>query len=295
MKSCHKIKAHIAKWLRKPYPSLISPWKAVVVPSVIVFLILYLLEPFGIVRVENGKLWVTLGSACISAGVSSLFAWVLPWLFPTYYEERAWTLGKEVLNTLALLLCIAVCVWLYVAGIIGMMPSIRLFFTVLLWVLMLGVFPTVLFVMWNHNIQLARNLREAQEMNLRLSEKHEVEQSPSSQLFFSGGMKESLEIDARSFLYAEAEGNYVRLHFLSSKDNRPVSKLLRLTMKQAEAAIASAPFIVRCHRAFLVNLRRVTKVEGNSQGYRLRLEGCTEEVPVSRGYAKSVRSLLNEE
>ena len=293
MKSYYKMKTHISKWLREPYPSLVSPWKAVVVPTVIVFLILYLLQPFGIARMESGKLWATLGSACISAGVSSLFVWVLPWLFPRYYEERAWTLGKEVLNTLALLLCIAVCVWLYVAGIIGMMPSVRLFFTVLLWVLMLGVFPTVLFVMWNHNIQLARNLREAQEMNLRLSEKHEVEQSPSSQLFFSGGMKESLEIDARSFLYAEAEGNYVCLHYLSPKDNRPVSKLLRLTMKQAEAAIASAPFIVRCHRAFLVNLHQVTKLEGNSQGYRLRLEGCVDEVPVSRGYAKEVKALLS--
>ena len=63
-------------------------------------------------------------------------------------------------------------------------------------------------------------------------------------------------------------------------------------MKQAEAAVASAPFIVRCHRAFLVNLHQVAKVDGNSQGYRLRLEGCAEEVPVSKGYAKSVKALI---
>ena len=286
------LKNIITRWAREPYPSLISPWKAVVVPAVIIFLILYLLEPFGIARIESGKLWMTLGSACISAGVSSLFVWLLPWLFPVYYDERAWTLGKEVLNTLALLLCIAVCVWLYVAGIIGMMPSAGLFFIVLLWVLILGVFPTVLFVMWNRNILLARNLREAQEINLRLSERHEAEQPPSSLLLFSGGMKETLEIDARSFLYAEAEGNYVRLHYLSPKDHRPASKLLRLTMKQAEASASSASYIVRCHRAFLVNLHRITEVEGNSQGYRLRLEGCTEEVPVSRGYGKEVKLLI---
>ena len=261
-------------------------------PSLIIFLILYVLEPFGIGRMESGKLWATLGSACISAGVSSVFAWVLPWLFPKYYEERAWTLGKEVLNTLVLLLCITVCVWLYVAWLIGMMPSAGLFFMVLLWVLILGAFPTVLFAMWNRNIQLAKNLSEAQEMNRRLSAKHEVGQSPSSPLLFSGGTKETLEIDARSFLYAEAEGNYVRLHYLSPKDNRPVSKLLRLTMKQAEASVSSASYIVRCHRAFLVNLHRVTKVEGNSQGYRLRLEGCAEEVPVSRGYGKEIKARI---
>ena len=286
------IKNIMTRWWREPYPSLVSPWKVVVVPALIIFLVLYLLQPFGIARIESGKLWVTLGAACISAGVSSVFVWVLPWMFPKYYEERAWTLGKEVSGTLALLLCITVCVWLYVAWLCGVMPGVRLFFTVLLWVLILGAFPTVLFAMWNRNIRLARNLREATELNLRLSQKPEAEETPPATLVFSGGTREMLEIDARSFLYAESEGNYVRLHYLSPKDNRPVSKLLRLTMKQAEAAVASAPFIVRCHRAFLVNLHQVSKVDGNSQGYRLRLEGCAEEVPVSRGYAKSVKALI---
>ena len=282
----------MTRWWREPYPSLVSPWKVVVVPALIIFLVLYLLQPFGIARIESGKLWVTLGAACISAGVSSVFVWVLPWMFPRYYEERAWTLGKEVSGTLALFLCITVCVWLYVAWLCGVMPNVRLFFTVLLWVLILGAFPTVLFAMWNRNIRLARNLREATELNLRLSQKPEVEETPPATLVFSGGTRETLELDARSFLYAESEGNYVRLHYLSSNDNRPVSKLLRLTMKQAEAAVAFAPFIVRCHRAFLVNLHQVLKVDGNSQGYRLRLEGGVEEVPVSRGYAKSVKALI---
>lgn len=282
----------IKDFWRAPYPSLVSPWKVVVVPALIIFLVLYLLQPFGIARIESGKLWVTLGAACISAGVSSVFVWVLPRMFPRYYEERVWTLGKEVSGTLALLLCITVCVWLYVAWLCGVMPGVRLFFTVLLWVLILGAFPTVLFAMWNRNIRLARNLREATELNLRLSQKPEAEETPPATLVFSGGTREMLELDARSFLYAESEGNYVRLHYLSHNDNRPVSKLLRLTMKQAEAAVASAPFIVRCHRAFLVNLHQVSKVDGNSQGYRLRLEGCAEEVPVSRGYAKDIKARL---
>ena len=168
----------MTRWWREPYPSLVSPWRVVVVPALIIFLVLYLLQPFGIARIESGKLWVTLGAACISAGVSSVFVWVLPWMFPRYYEERAWTLGKEVSGTLALLLCITVCVWFYVAWLCGVMPGVRLFFTVLFWVLILGAFPTVLFAMWNRNIRLARNLRETTELNLRLSQKPETEETP---------------------------------------------------------------------------------------------------------------------
>ena len=276
---------------RASYPAYIASWKTVTVPADIVFLILYLLEPFGLSRLESGLLWVSLGAALISAGVSSVFVWVLPRLFPCWYAEQGWTLGKEVVNTLALLLSIAVCVWLYVAWLTGMVLSLRLFFMVLLWVLILGAFPTVLFALWNRNIQLARNLRKATEMNRSLPDKPKAEEPSSVPLVFLGDTREMLEIDAMSFLYAESEGNYVRLHYLSPHDQKQTSKLLRLTMRQAEVS-ASAPFIVRCHRAYLVNLHRVTRVDGNSQGCRLRLEGCSDEVPVSRSYVKKVQTLI---
>lgn len=286
-------------WWRSAYPAAIPSWKVVVVPAVIVFFVLYGLQPFGIAHIASGKLWVTLGSAGISAAVSSLFAWGLPHLFPRYYAEECWTLGKEVLSTLGLLLLITVCVWLYVAWLTEMMPDVRLFFLVLLWVLILSVFPIVLFAMWNRNIMLARNLREVTEMNQRLSTQSKETGTdascPDEFLLFAGNTKETLEVEASLFLYAEAEGNYVHFHYFSPKDNRPTGKLVRLTMKQAEAAIESCPYVVRCHRAFLVNLHRVTRVDGNLQGYRLRLEGCEAEVPVSRAYAKAVKNLINEE
>ena len=285
-------------WWRSAYPAAIPSWKVVVVPAVIVFFVLYGLQPFGIAQITSGKLWVTLGAAGISAAVSSLFAWGLPHVFPRYYAEEHWTLGKEVLSTLELLLLITVGVWLYVAWLTGMMPDVRLFFLVLLWVLILSVFPIVLFAMWNRNIQLARHLREATEMNQRLPVQSSPETDaicPTEPLLFAGSTKETLEVDASLFLYAEAEGNYVHFHYLSSKDNRPIGKLVRLTMKQAEAAVDSCPYVIRCHRAFLVNLHRVTKVDGNLQGYRLRLEGCGAEVPVSRAYAKAVKKLMKNE
>ena len=201
---------------RAPYPAYIASWKTVTVPAAIVFLILYLLEPFGLSRLESGLLWVSLGAALISAGVSSVFVWVLPRLFPRWYAEQGWTLGKEVVNTLALLLSIAVCVWLYVAWLTGMVLSLCLFFVVLLWVLILGAFPTVLFALWNRNIQLARNLRKATEMNRSLPDKPKAEKPSSVPLVFQGDTREALEVDAMSFLYAESEGNYIRLYYLSS-------------------------------------------------------------------------------
>lgn len=299
----------LIKLLQTPYPALCKRWKTVVVPSLIVFLIIYLLQPFGISRMAPVKLPVLLGYAVVSSAALSIMVYLLPWLFPAYHKEQNWTVGKELLHTLIVCLLIGLFNWLYTAWAFGLSPDWRLLGICMIWVVLLAPFPIVFFIMWNRNLVLARNLREATELNaclkhtgrsVAVAEKRDAA-AGSSHLVFAGATKEVLEMEAADFLYAEAEGNYVKITFRpAGQDNAPASegadkevrKTLRITMKQMEQAVEGCPFIVRCHRAFLVNVGRVTDVSGNSQGYRLRLEGCRDEVPVSRAYAKQVRTMI---
>lgn len=272
---CNKMNK-IRELLRSPYPTLYQRWKAVVIPSVIIFLILYLLQPFGISQISHGRFWIVLGSALVAASASGIFAYLLPALFPSYYKEQNWTLGKYLLNLLQLLLLISIGIWAYNSWLFGGWLNVSRFFTVLFWVMLLAPFPTVFFLMWNRNLLLTRNLREAMEMNACLSGKalpaeteagRKEEKAHAEALTFLGSTKEALEVEAESFLYAEAEGNYVKVCY--DKDGQPRRKVLRITMKQMEETVAGCPFVMRCHRAFLVNAGRVRKVDGNSQGYRL--------------------------
>ena len=282
--------------LRSPYPSLVKRWKSVIIPSLIVFLILFVLQPFGISMMGGYKFWVVLGYGVVSSLALSISTYLFPALFPRYHSEKNWTLGRELLGTLGACLLIAIGNCFYTA-----------------WVAVLAPFPIIFFLMWNRNLQLVRNLKEATEINYALAKRENTqkekirtrneeqieegraaeevaEEETPMQLVFSGGTKEMLEVDAHTLFYVEAEGNYIRVAYSSA--DKMQQKLVRATMKQAEEAVAACSFIVRCHRAFLVNIRTVVKVDGNSQGYRLRLEGCTEEVPVSRGYAKEIKTLI---
>lgn len=288
--------------LRSPYPSLVKRWISVIIPSFIVFLILFVLQPFGISRMKSYKFLVLLGYGVVSSLALSIFIYLLPALFPRYYSEKNWTLGRELSGILGACLLIAIGNCFYTAWVFGsFILSWKGFLISLAWVAVLAPFPIVLFLMWNRNLQLTRNLKEATEINYALAKRENVrneeqteevwKEERSVQLVFSGGTKEMLEVDAHTLLYIEAEGNYIKITY-SRADNKIQQKLVRATMKQAEEAVAVCPFIVRCHRAFLVNIRTVVKVDGNSQGYRLRLEGCTEEVPVSRGYAKEIKRLI---
>lgn len=130
---------------RSPYPTFYQRWKAVVIPSAIIFLILYILQPFGISRIKGSVFGVVAGSALIAAGASGVFTYLLPALFPAYYKEQNWTLGKHVLNLLLMLLLIAVGIWAYQSWLMGMWLDKRLFFLALSWVMVLAPFPTIFF------------------------------------------------------------------------------------------------------------------------------------------------------
>lgn len=55
--------------LRSPYPELRQRWKTVVLPSLLVFFILYVLQPFGISKMGENKLPVLAGYAVVSSAM----------------------------------------------------------------------------------------------------------------------------------------------------------------------------------------------------------------------------------
>ena len=99
-----------------------------------------------------------------------------------------------------------------------------------------------------------------------------------------------LEIPISDLRFAEAMQNYVSVSYLSAESLQ--KEVVRNTLSKLENEWEQTP-MVRCHRSYLVNLDAVAEVNGNAQGWKLRLEGVPDfEVPVSRSYIPAVRELL---
>lgn len=160
---------------------------------------------------------------------------------------------------------IAIGNWIYSTFVFGWGLRWDVFCAFALFTLVIGLFPTVLFILLNQNRLLAIHLKEATEMNLHLQRSvlpaESVETTQDSPfLLFQGGIRESLELDSKDLLYVESNGNYIRVNY--QKAGKNVQCLLRATMKQAEEVTAVCPLVLKCHRAFLVNVRKVVKVNG---------------------------------
>ena len=63
-------------------------------------------------------------------------------------------------------------------------------------------------------------------------------------------------------------------------------------MKQMEETLKDYPMIVRCHRAFLVNLGQVERIVSHSGSTQLLIKYCHESLPVSRSNMSQVKATI---
>ena len=114
---------------------------------------------------------------------------------------------------------------------------------------------------------------------------------PASAITLTGTTSETVTLDIRDLLYIEAVGNYVKVYHLD--DGQVRCDMLRATSKQTEDDLRAYPMIVRCHRAFLVNLQQVERIVSQSGAMQLIIKHCNESLPVSRSHAAQVKAAIN--
>ena len=112
-------------------------------------------------------------------------------------------------------------------------------------------------------------------------------------LTLTGTTNESVTLQISNLLFIEAVGNYVKVSHL--RDGRVHTDMLRATMKQMEDTLHGYPMIVRCHRAFLVNLGHVEQIVSHSGTTQLLIKHCHESLPVSRSNMAQVKAAIKRE
>ena len=85
-------------------------------------------------------------------------------------------------------------------------------------------------------------------------------------------------------------GNYVKVCQLL--DGNVKTDMLRATSKQMEENLQAYPLIVRCHRAFLVNLGQVEQIVSNSRTMQLVMKHSHDAIPVSRSNMSQIKEAI---
>ena len=288
-------------FLKKPYPY--NPFSAKDVLTffligcfVSFFLIIF--QPFEInLWQTDHKLLKLIGFGFVSFICPVIFKLVSHFMLKD--PEEQWTVYKETLTVILLLLFIAIGNLLY-GNLIKithitfkeLIPAVAATF-------LLGIFPVFASVAIKYNRYLVLNQKEAKVMEEEvLQYQHRAEQQETMPvttnetikdeklILVSENEKERIELDPEELLYIESADNYSNIVYL--RHNAVTKQLIRGSLKRFESQI-SFPYIIRCHRTYIVNLKQVNHIKGNAQGYRIEFKTeLSDTIPVSRNYSKAL-------
>ena len=279
----------VSEWLLGKFPQnyiIRKPFVGTIIVWLFVFSFALIYKPLGSHPARYLSYEATMAIySLISA--ASLFVWIrLLKAIPWYGKANDWNFLKEITAILLLLFGVGVVVYLLAFAIEEPADrwNIPTFLDSLVNAFLVGVIPFLFFM----GINLRFLFMDEKEIQLPGKDENESEQliHINSQL-----KKEELKFYPNQFIYAESESNYVNFYLI--KEGRLHKQMIRNSISNIEEQLTGIPFLVRTHRAFIVNLKKVRTKKGNTLGYRLRLDGADKEIPVSRNNTHHFNDLLS--
>jgi len=299
----HNFRTHnidlMSSFLFAPFPIDLSVKKRLLnglLVGLFVALFLFLFKPFGISEGEfftNHPYIKFLGFGVVTFIGMLIVDLGLPLIFPKFFEEKNYTLFKEILIGALTILIIAMGNVIYLVQIIGVDMEYVGALTMIWQTLLVGIFPLSAMTIFRYSSLLRSNVATSAEIsnNAKLPNRLEMSPKTSSPLLDRSSENGTQEIDFSNLLYAEAVGNYVNV--TSAAEGDISRNLYRMTLKSV-AEDTALKHIRRCHRSYVVNLNKVIAVNGNAQGLKLTLNNCEEAIPVSRKYISEVKEYFNQ-
>lgn len=281
---------NILKQAHPGYSNLRVYFKTVAGISLVVFLILAIFQPFhmGERNIGGSRLLTAVSYAGIAAVTMSLAAlWIL--LFPNWFDNKKWTLGKELIVLVYQMITISVVIWLVNRYRASETPVEDSYPGSLFLVFAIGILPYIVVTFIRHNYLLRHHLKAAREMSEQL---HGKKFDLNDDDHFLVNAKLSPPVRLSEFLYAESRGNNLYIQYVDKASGQPLFQLIRSSMKEFQQANSAHARLFRCHRAFIINIDKILEMRGNAAGYEVVLHNSFAPITVSRSNVEAFKRLL---
>lgn len=249
----------------------------------IVFLILYLLQPFGLSLYQGSKLLVAL----LFGGVTFLCCLVYGYLIalPVKKRVQTWKIWHEIVSVFVQVLFIGLCNFLLFTFVFHYPLRLDLCLTFVYWTFIIGIFISVLSTFMSYQRYLRGRLND-------LLDKTTDKQTGIEVTIHDTRVRgNDVTLPINDLLYIEAQKNNVVVGYL--KDGKLRKDEIQTSLSAVLSDLSEYDNIFQCHRSFVVNLNSITKAYGNSNGYTMELGGGLATVPVSRSFVGKLKSFIS--
>lgn len=284
----------IRRYLHQRYPIVENKWKIILPVALFIGFFMVVFQPFGVHQVGGNPKLIFLGGFGVVTGIVLIInLFLIPLVIPGWFREERWTVIRELLFFLWILLTLGLANLLYTSWLTGIRFAWGSIIAFQVFTLAIGIIPLTVLTIVKQNY-LGRKFREnAADLSGSLIRHPENPASGAIVTLFSENRKEQVNIAAGNLIAIQSDGNYITVIYLTG--GKPSSTLLRNTLKAAEQTLANCTDVYKCHRSWLVNLNRISRVSGTSQGLRLHMDDLEESIPVARGNSAEIRQRLTQQ
>lgn len=287
--------------LQRPHPFIFNR-NSILIIFGIAFLVLLIFRPFGFIEFPFYEL---LGWSFLFSFISAICAFIvlrsLQQFVPEILHEARWTLGKEILLFIGVIICIMLVIFGFLLFLNPQYEIGNLINSVFFQTILISVFPIIVLVIYDqYHYQKIKKL-EAQALNkellrkrdkLHINKENESKKSLSQKILLKGeNQKMVLNLKPIQLLYVKSEGNYLEAYYLQNQ--KVEKKLIRNSLKALKEQLPDKYFF-RAHKSYLINLQHVFKVEGNARNLELILENVETRIPVSRSKSDALLQLISQ-
>lgn len=286
----------IKSWLNKPY-FFIKSLKFNIILSIIIggfiFAFLSIFKPFGMFSNSNDPILYPLGFGIITTFVMILAFIYIPFLFKKTFSLEYWTVGKNIIFIISMLLTIAVVNWFYninVQNVTKKAPIIS-FLEMISFTFSLSFFPTFIYMYLSEKYFREKRVKTSESlMTERISTKKI--KTKKEVIVFGNNKDEKISFILDDLIYISSQGNYAS--FFINTNNEIKERILRNTLNNIIDGLNSHKNLIRCHKSYIINTNYIESISGNARGYYLISSLISKEIPVSRKYNKEeLKKLIN--
>lgn len=271
-------------YLTRKYPFKQSEhWlRDCLVYGVIIWAILWLLQPFGFSEFRGNKFLVSACFGLITSCCCAIYSWLILNRLPK--SITPWCIWHQGCALLGLIVFIAICNFLLFSFVYHFPVTFWIFLIFLYWTLIIGILMSVL------TISIAYNRYMRDKMEKLLSNTTEDQKDITITIHDNNVRGNDLSMPINSLLYIEAQKNNISVCF--TKEDKPTYVEVHTTLTAVVEELKAYENIFQCHRSFVVNVNNITSARGNSNGYQLRLGNSPSAIPVSRSYVPQLKAYI---
>ncbi len=279
----------LIRWFNKPFPFYETLREKMIVPlslGFFVFFFLFLFNPFYNSEHFSIQVLKMFTYGIIAFTVLAFFNIAVPNILKGFFKIENWNIWKTIVFEMAKLFTIGIANGIFAFNFDN--PSdndnFPYFQVIVLYrTLIISIIPIIILIFWLEQKFYKKYYKKALITDHRLHDiQTEFKRDYLKKEYFE---TDNLKIHLNNIYFIKSEGNYST--FYLDKDGSNSKVLIRTTLKEVEEQI-NQKSIVRCHKSYIVNLDKVSKVEGNARGYLFYIDKLNQTVPGSRNLSKSV-------